>query len=52
MDLLLVFAGAILIYVIYKQAATETTYDEILKKENQPLYPGDYNPYALNQPVS
>lgn len=51
MDLLLVFAGAILIYAIYKQAATETTYDEILKKENQPLYPGDYNPYALNQYV-
>jgi len=51
MDLLLVFAGAILIYVVYKQAQSNPTYEDILKENNKEIYTGGYNPYVLNQYV-
>ena len=49
MDILLVFAGTILIYTLYKQFVTEPSYEEILQSQNDTLNIGDYNPYALNQ---
>lgn len=51
MDLLLVFAGAILFYVIYKQAKNNPTYEDILMAKNSGMELGGYNPYVLNQYV-
>lgn len=49
MDILLVFAGAFLIYAIYRQSVTEPSYSNILKEKDESLQIGDYNPYILNQ---
>lgn len=51
MDILLVFAAAILVYTIYKQSITEPSYSDILQQEDKTLKIGDYNPYILNQYV-
>ena len=51
MDVLLLFAGIILTYTIYKQFNSEPTYEDITKAKNETLQIGDYNPYILNQYV-
>lgn len=51
MDILLVFAGTILIYTIYKQFSTQQTYTDIIQEQDKSLKIGDYNPYILNQYV-
>lgn len=50
MDALLLIAGAILIFAIYKQATSEPTIGEVITaKQDNELAIGDYNPYILNQ---
>lgn len=49
MDILLIFAGAILLYSIYTQLNTQPAYESIIKEKNDSLKIGDYNPYILNQ---
>lgn len=46
---LLVLAGGILGYAMYKQMMTEPTYEDIMNAKNRELSMGDYNPYVLNQ---
>lgn len=46
---LLVLAGGILGYAMYKQLMTEPTYEDIMKAKNEGLQIGNYNPYVLNQ---
>lgn len=38
-------------YTIYKQSVTNPSYDDIVKRANETLNIGDYNPYILNQYV-
>lgn len=51
MDILLVFAGTILIFTIYKQFLSEPSYESIIESQNDTLNIGNYNPYVLNQYV-
>lgn len=51
MDVLLLFAGAILIYTLYKQHTSNPSYESIVNAENKTLNITDYNPYVLNQYV-
>lgn len=46
---LLVLAGGILGYAVYKQMMTEPTYEDIMKANNKGIQIYGYNPYVLNQ---
>jgi hypothetical protein len=50
MDVLLLLAGTILVFAIYKQLTSEPTIADALKPDtSETLMIGDYNPYILNQ---
>lgn len=51
MDVLLLFAGVILVFTIYKQMSDQPSYTEVIEKDNERLAISEYNPYLLNQYV-